>query len=120
MSIGTRIKELRKKKGLNQSEIGEIIGLTYSTVSSIESERCEPTSKVIMKLSELFEVSTDYLLFGVESEQIISENEHEILNVLRGDKDMTEAVMKVTKIKKKAISYLGRYTVMDAQGLKSS
>ncbi len=116
MLIGTRIKELRKKKGLNQSEIGEIIGLTYSTVSSIESERCEPTSKVIMKLSELFEVSTDYLLFGIESEQIISENEQEILDVLREDKAMTEAVMKVTKIKKKAISYLESYTAMNAQG----
>jgi len=119
MLIGKRIKELRKKKGLNQSEIGEIIGLTYSTVSSIESERCEPTSKVIMKLSELFEVSTDYLLFGIESEQIISENEQEILDVLRKDEAMTNAVMEVAKVKKKAMSYLSGYTEINAQGLES-
>jgi transcriptional regulator with XRE-family HTH domain len=108
MSIGKRIKELRKKQGLNQAELGEIIGLSYSAVSSIESDRSEATSKVIMKLSELFKVSTDYLLFGTE-ETIISESEQEILDVLREDKAMTNAMMEFAKVKKKAISYLGSY-----------
>ena len=116
MLIGKRIKELRKKQSLNQTELGEIIGLTYSVVSSIESERSEPTSKVIMKLSEFFKVSTDYLLFGIEAEQMISESEREILEVLGGDRDMTNAVMEVANVKKKAINFTRSYAAANQNG----
>ena len=109
MSIGKRIKELRKKHGLNQAELGEIIGLTYSAVSSIESDRSEPTSKVIMKLSELFKVSADYLLTGKEEPIGISQDEKEVIEIMRGDSDFKKAVTQAASFKKKAINYLSHY-----------
>jgi len=109
MNIGERIKILRKEKNWNQAELGAKIGLGDTAVSSIEKGINAPSAKIIIKLSEIFEVSTDYLLKGVESERNISESEQEILDVLREDKAMTNAVMEFAKVKKKAISYLGSY-----------
>jgi transcriptional regulator with XRE-family HTH domain len=111
MNIGERIKILRKEKNWNQTELGEKIGLGDKAVSSIEKGRNAPSAELIIKLSEIFEVSTDYLLKGVEPERRISESEQEILDVLREDKAMTNAVMEFAKVKKKAISYLGSYSV---------
>lgn len=109
MSIGARIKELRKNKGWNQSELGEKINLSFSGVSLIEADKNSPSIDVILKLSEIFEVSADYLLSGKEEPTGISAEEKEILSVLREDKAMTNAVMEFAKVKKKAISFTRSY-----------
>ena len=109
MTIGNRVKKLRKERGLNQTELGDIVGLTFSGISAIESSKSNPSSDVIIKLSDFFEVSADYLLRGVETERTISEAEQEILEVLRKDEAMTSAVMEFAKVKKKAISFTRSY-----------
>ncbi len=57
-----RLKELRKSKGLSQSELGEIIGVTYSSISYWEKGINEPKACYIISLAKFFGVSTDYLL----------------------------------------------------------
>ena len=119
MNAGSRIKNLRKNKSLSQTELAQLMGLTSSAMSAIETGKNKPTADILIKLSDFFNISTDYLLKGMDTKQTISKNEQEILDVLRKDEAMTDAVMEVAKVKKKAINYLGRYAVMDAQGLKS-
>lgn len=63
--FGERLKELRKKAGLTQSQLGERVGLTKSVISFYEQQERSPSPAVIVRLSEIFHVSTDYLL-GVE------------------------------------------------------
>ena len=109
MTLGQRVKQLRKAKGWNQTELGEKIELSCGGVAGIEVDRVDPSKKVILKLSEIFEVSTDYLLKGIETERTISESEQEILEVLRKDEAMTNAVMEFAKVKKKAISFTRSY-----------
>ena len=121
MNAGSRIRALRKNKNnLSQAKLAAIMELTSASMSSIELGKSNPTSDLIIKLSQFFEVSTDYLLTGKQETKEISAEEREILDVLRKDEAMTDAVMEVAKVKKKAISYLGSYAAMDAQGLKSS
>jgi transcriptional regulator with XRE-family HTH domain len=109
MDIGCRIKELRKKRGLNQPELGKIVNLTGSTISAIEMGKNNPTPETIIKLCEFFEVSADYLLTGKEEPTGISEEEREILEILRKDDALTQALKEAAKLKKKAISYLVNY-----------
>ncbi len=109
MNIGTRIKTLRKNKGLNQTELAEIVGLSYTAISAVETNRNEPTSDLIIKLSSFFEVSADYLLTGKEGTNDISEEEREILEFVRKDVDFKKAITQAANLKKKAISYLGNY-----------
>jgi transcriptional regulator with XRE-family HTH domain len=109
MSMGKRIKDLRKAKGWSQTELGEKIGLSFGGVSGIEADRRDTSQSVIIKLSEIFDVSTDYLLKGIETERTISENEQEILEILRKDDALTQAIKEAANLKKKAISYLASY-----------
>ncbi len=119
MTIGNRIKDLRKQKKLNQTELGEIIGVSLNTLYSIETGKSDISSEALLKLSDFFKVSTDYLLKGIETERTISESEREILEVLRADKTMRNAMMEVAKVKKKAISYLGNYAIANQNAAMS-
>ncbi|WP_051958169.1 helix-turn-helix domain-containing protein [Desulfobacter vibrioformis] len=62
--IGDRIKYLRIKGDMTQAQLSEIIGLSKGNISSLEKNRYEPSAKSIIKLSELFEVTTDWILLG--------------------------------------------------------
>lgn len=58
----TRIKELRKEKGLSQKELAEILKVDFRTISFWETGRYEPNINQIIILCDFFNVSADYLL----------------------------------------------------------
>ena len=60
--IGEKIKLLRTKNNLKQSDIAKIIGCSASAVGMYEQGRREPELSVVKKLAEYFGVSADYLL----------------------------------------------------------
>lgn len=115
MKMGERIKELRKNKGLNQSKLAKAVNSSTAMISVIEASKSKPTLELLTELSEFFQVSTDYLLTGKEGTNEISAEEREILDVLRKDEAMTNAMMEFARVKKKVISYLGDYTEINAQ-----
>ena len=57
-----RAYELRKAAGLNQRELGEVLGLSQKAISTIESGSRSTTIDKLVILAEYFHVSTDYLL----------------------------------------------------------
>lgn len=60
--VKNRIGDLRREQGLNQKELGDKLGVGQTTVSAWETGKNEPDYKSIRAMSELFEVSADYLL----------------------------------------------------------
>ena len=54
MRLGTKIKELRKKKGLTQIELSEKTGLTERTIQRIENHEVEPSKHSLKKMGEVF------------------------------------------------------------------
>ena len=63
MIFGQRLKALRERKGLTQTELAEFIGYkNYTTVTKWESGSSLPRGKELKMLSNLFNVSADYLL----------------------------------------------------------
>lgn len=67
MHISDRIQDLRKTKGISQEELADQIGVSRQAVSKWESEQSVPDLDKVILLSDYFEVSTDYLLKGIES-----------------------------------------------------
>lgn len=66
MTIFTeRLKELRLKKGLTQTELGEKVGVKQNTFTNWEKGKREPSFENLIKLADLLEVSLDWL-FGRE------------------------------------------------------
>lgn len=62
MILADKIVELRKREGLSQEELAQKVGVSRQAVSKWESARSTPDINKILALSELFGVSTDYLL----------------------------------------------------------
>lgn len=56
------IRELRKSKGLTQTELGHILNVQKAAISKYELNRATPSSDVLKKLSDYFGVSIDYIL----------------------------------------------------------
>jgi len=71
MALSVKVKSLREKAGLTQSELAKKVGLTRSAVNAWEMSSAIPSTEIIIKLAKLFKVSTDYLL-GVDDEERIS------------------------------------------------
>lgn len=66
MNMADRIQYLRKTKGLSQEELADKVGVSRQAVSKWESEQSTPDIEKIIIMSELFEVTTDYILKGIE------------------------------------------------------
>lgn len=67
MSIADRIQSLRKSKGISQEELADKVGVSRQAVSKWESEQSVPDLDKIITMSDYFEVTTDYLLKGIET-----------------------------------------------------
>ena len=68
--LGARIAVLRRNAGLSQAEMAQILGVSPSTVGMYEQGRRQPAVETLVRLAELFHVSTDFLLTGrVETPQ---------------------------------------------------
>ena len=64
-----RIKQLRKKKGISQSELAELIGVKNNTVSTWERGTRKPDFEALNLLSNYFEVSFEYILGSSDKEE---------------------------------------------------
>lgn len=60
--IGTRLKEIRERTGMNKKEFADYIGVKYTTYNNYETETREPASDFLILISNRFDVSIDYLL----------------------------------------------------------
>ena len=64
-----RIKQLRKKKGVSQAELAELIGVKTNTVSTWERGTRKPDFEALNLLSNYFEVSFEYILGSSDKEE---------------------------------------------------
>ena len=61
MKFSEKLIALRKSNGMSQEELGEKLGVTRQTISKWELEQTAPDMNSLNKISELFDVSVDYL-----------------------------------------------------------
>lgn len=80
MRIGERIKYLREAKGLTQKDVATRLGLESAAVSKYELNLREPNIEALKKLSEIFCVSTDFLL-GLTPDVYIGEKDKATFNL---------------------------------------
>ena len=67
--LNLKIAELRKKNNLTQQELGDVLSVSYQTVSKWENGIVLPDITMLPKLSRYFQVSVDALLGLVPLEE---------------------------------------------------
>ncbi|MBW2000456.1 MAG: helix-turn-helix domain-containing protein [Deltaproteobacteria bacterium] len=56
VDLGARLRELRARKGLSQTELAKLVGVTSSTISQIESNLIYPSLTALLKMAEILSV----------------------------------------------------------------
>ena len=67
MSLGERLLDLRKKKGLSQEEIAGLLDVSRQTVSKWETDQSTPDFDKIIPICKLYEIDANELLTGEKS-----------------------------------------------------
>ena len=68
MPLYNRLKEYRAKNGINQSEMGRLVGVSRQTISQIERGDYFPSVVLAIKIARYFNVSVEDILDFKEEE----------------------------------------------------
>ena len=67
MTLGERIRDERKKRGLSQEELADILNVSRQAITKWETDRGIPDIANLIRISEEFEISLDELIKGDNS-----------------------------------------------------
>ena len=91
MILADKIINLRKKNGWSQEELAEKLGVTRQSISKYEGAQSIPDLDKILKLSEIFGVTTDYLI-----KDELEEEEYAPSQMQENESESDRSVHKVT------------------------
>lgn len=82
-TIGSRIRNLRNRDGMSQEQLALLLHFeNKGTISSYETDRRTVPSDVVIRLAEIFQTTTDYLLCGKYPERNIREVDPEMQEMM--------------------------------------
>ena len=100
MTLGEKILNLRKKEGISQEELAEIINISTTHMSHIETGKTKLSLQVFVDIAVALDISTDYLLQG-QLEDETSFSSKQISNIIekcsQQEIKMIEDVVKALK-----------------------
>ena len=88
--FGQKIKRLRVKAGLTQTQLANELGISTSAISMYEQDNREPNREMLLALSSYFGVGTDYLLTD-KGERLCDVNQ--LLTQLKSRLDSADGLM---------------------------
>jgi len=100
MTMGERIKELRKKSGMTQTDLAKKLGVTKGTISTWETGSRSPSFEVIDELCDMFHASMDYIMgrTDVNSFHEMTEEDIDQLGKWSVEEDLSEYALKYARL----------------------
>ena len=68
MPLGNRLKELRAAKGLNQQELGALVGASRQTISLIERGDYNPSITLALRIAKVFGTTVEQVFYLTEED----------------------------------------------------
>lgn len=91
--IGSKIKAARLEKKLTQEQVAELLGVSRQTISNWENEKSYPDIISVIKMSDCYEVSLDYLLKGEQTMKTYYEYLEESTNVVKSNTNRNKIII---------------------------
>lgn len=82
MNLGKAIKELRKKRNLDQKKLASMCEISVNALSLIETNGSFPQKSTIEKICTALEIPVSYLLFYSITEDDVPDNKKDVFRVL--------------------------------------
>lgn len=93
MEIGSKIRQSRKEAKITQEQAAEALGVSRQTISNWENEKSYPDIISVLKMSDLYNVSLDYLLKGESAMNSYVEYLDESTNVVKNRNRFSKLIL---------------------------
>jgi len=114
--LGERLRDLREEFNYDQKDLGEKLHITASAYGYYEQERNEPPLETLIKIAQIYNVSTDYLLglsdirdspaqYTTRRNLFLSDEEQQVIEELK----RTSLLKELSEDPKKNVERLKRY-----------
>ena len=60
--LGEKLRALRKREGLTQTQLGDMLGIDHSHVGKMERGERTPSLEILVKITHIFNVSAEQLI----------------------------------------------------------
>jgi transcriptional regulator with XRE-family HTH domain len=70
MTVGERIKQLRKKSELTQQQLADKVGITYIQIGRYETGKSNASSDILQKVATALNTTADFLMSGGNAQQL--------------------------------------------------
>ena len=90
--IGSRIRKYREERGMSQTKLAQLIGVSNSRVSNWEQGVNRPDADILADICRALEVSPSVMLDVRLSTEEFTEQERKVIKAYRMKKDMQHAV----------------------------
>jgi transcriptional regulator with XRE-family HTH domain len=78
--LGGRIMQLRKEKGLSQTDLANQVGVSYAQIGRYETKGTQPSADILKKLADALNTTSDYLMNGNKDDKAVATlNDNELL-----------------------------------------
>ncbi len=74
MAIGDRIRALVRQRGMKFIQLADRVGISPSHLSDIVNNKTGPSVKVLEKIADILNTTTDYLIKGILDDDVIIKN----------------------------------------------
>lgn len=91
MTLGQRIQELRKQRGMSQESLGDTLGVSRQAVSKWEGDNGIPELDTLIAMSRLFQITVGQLL-GVE--EVFEEKQESSIQAAENKEDIIETILR--------------------------
>lgn len=93
MEIGKRIQMRRKQQGMTQEQLADKMDVSIQMVSNLERGNKAIRIENLIKLSQILNISTDYILTGKETTDDMQTLAEQMANLSQRDRKMMELLM---------------------------
>ena len=103
ITMGMKLRQLRKQNGYRQSDISDIIGCERQALSQYENDKNKPSKEKLNKLAELYKVDINYLKYDEQNLGALLEyrlvNEMGVRNLTEEEKnEIADKINEIYKI----------------------
>lgn len=121
MDIGNKLQRARTKANLTQEQVAEALGVSRQTISNWENEKTYPDILSVITLSDLYQVSLDYLLKEKEEKSMTNYLDYleESTNTVKSHNKLSKLILMISYLVIWAISLITFWFFMsgsDAMG----
>lgn len=96
MSLGLRIKTMRKARGFTQQKLAEMVGVSRTYIQTLESNRRLPSMKLLQNLARALDVSLSDLVSDNQNKKFVRIQLEEYLDY-RSEKEVWYKDTKLTR-----------------------